>query len=58
MDSNFSDKKVTVMRRNTARNFGTAKRSALEDRSKKNIPGPGHYKSFSSFGDSFVPNIS
>ena len=31
------------MKRNTARNFGTGNRKAVEDKSKLDIPGPGQY---------------
>lgn len=47
------------MRRNTTKNFGTGNRSAVEDRSKQNNPGPGNYESFSSFGGGqMVPRVS
>jgi hypothetical protein len=57
-DSNFSDERVMIMRRNTTKNFGTGNRTAVEDRSKKYIPGPGQYEAFSSFGGSFVPTLN
>ncbi len=49
-DSLFSEDRVKLMRRNTTKNFGTGHRVYVEDRSKTDIPGPGQYNNFSSFG--------
>lgn len=49
-DSDFSEERVRLMRRNTTKNFGTGHRVHVEDRSKVNVPGPGQYNNFSSFG--------
>jgi hypothetical protein len=57
-DSEFSENRVQILRRNTAKQFGTGRRMNVEDRSKVSVPGPGQYESFSSFSNSFVPNVA
>ena len=58
-DSSFSDQRVKMLRRNTAKTFTSGRRTPVHDTTKHAVPGPGQYQSFSSFGGSqFVPSVN